>query len=314
MLISAIVCTYNRCESLRDTLRSLDRQLLPHDMTFEIVVVDNGSVDRTNDVVQEAAREGHWLINYVMEPRLGIAFARNTGLRTARGTYVAFVDDDAVAGPGWVAAIVRAFEETGADMVGGRVTPLWLTSRPSWLSEDLMGPIMSSEHGPVRKRCTTETFLTTNCALKRVSLAQFGMFDESLGRRGERWVGGEDLELCQRWLRLGAVVLYEPTAVVEHKVSPQRVTPEFYRRWFEDIGYTQAHQLDWKWHYSFSIVPVWRWGKLLYAGARFGWTRVVPSNETSRLRAEMWWRFQRSFLRERVDHYRRKTPCHFSQT
>lgn len=319
--ISAVVCTYNRCDSLRDTLRSLNQQALGDGVLLDIVVVDNRSTDRTKDVVQQFAMETRWPLCYVAEPRQGIAFARNAGLRAAQGTYVAFIDDDAVAGPGWAAAIVRAFTDTGADMVGGIIEPWWLTPRPQWLVDDLMGPITAFGLGSQRRRCTrsSEAFLTTNCALRASSVGRYGLFDVSLGRRGGRWVGGEDFELFKRWLAQGAYLLYEPAAVVRHKVSAERVSPEFYRRWFEDIGYTQGHQLDWKWHYRLSVVPVWRWGKFVAAGAQYGWTRIVPSDDASRLRAELWWRFQRSFLRERLDHWkpirrsRASTPCRFSQ-
>lgn len=314
--ISAVVCTYNRCDSLRDTLRSLNQQALADGVRLEIVVVDNCSTDRTKDVVEEFTMEARWPLRYVVESRQGIAYARNAGLQAAHGTYVAFIDDDAVADAGWAAAIVRAFTETGADMVGGIIEPWWLTPRPQWLVDELMGPITAFGLGVLRRRCTrsSEAFLTTNCALRASSVSRYGLFDVSLGRRGSRWVGGEDFELFKCWLAQDAHLLYEPAAVVRHKVSAERVSPEFYRRWFEDIGYTQAHQLDWKWHYRLSVVPAWRWGKLVAAGAQYGWTRVVPSGEASRLRAELWWRFQRSFLRERLDHYRGKTPCQFGKT
>jgi len=310
--ISGVVCTYNRCESLRETVASLTAQRLGEGLTLEIVVIDNNSTDHTPRIVQEAEKASRWPIRYVPEPVQGVAHARNRALESARGEYIAFVDDDALAEPTWAEAIARCFHDTGADLVGGKVEPLWLTERPGWLSDELMGPIMAVDFGPQRKRCAGgETFLTTNCALRRAGIGRYGGFDASLGRRGRRWIGGEDVELCRRWLARGAHVVYEPAAVVKHKVEAARVTPEFYRRWFEDIGYTQAHQLTEKWHYRLSVLPAWRWKTLLAAGAQYASTRG-RGDDAGRFRAQLWWLFERSFLRERMDHWLGKRRCRFA--
>ena len=313
--VTAVVCTYNRCESLRDTLNSLKKQSLAGGATLEIVVVDNNSTDRTPQIVQEAAADSPWPIRAVVEENQGIAHARNRGLREARGEFIAFIDDDAIAETDWVWRLIRCFQETGSDMVGGKVEVLWLTPRPEWLSNDLLGPMPRVDFGGERKRCTrmNETFLTTNCSMRRAVLQKYGIFDTTLGRRRDRWVGGEDVELCQRWITAGAVVHYEPEAVVHHKIGPERVTPTFYRRWFEDIGYTQGHQLGWKWHLRLTIMPVWRWKAFFKA-----WTRYAAAPKE--LRAELWWLFQRSFLKERFSHWRAyllgtsKPACHFARS
>ncbi|MBI2173671.1 MAG: glycosyltransferase, partial [Candidatus Omnitrophica bacterium] len=297
--LSVIVCTYNRCESLRQTLQSLSLQQLAG-ATAEIIVVDNNSTDATASVVEELARVSAWSVRYVFEPRQGIAFARNRGLEAATGEYAAFLDDDVVACPGWAQAMVSAFEETPADLIGGRIDPLWLASRPAWLSDDLMGPVVTLNKGIERKWCKPgDVFLTANCGLRRSSAARYGLFDVSLGRRGTRWVGGEDFDLCRRWQTQGAQLLYEPTAMAQHKVMPERLTPDFYRHWFRDIGYTQAHQLPLKWHHALSIMPLWRWGKLAKALAGYASMVGMRRHADARLRMELWWRFERAFLRER---------------
>ena len=92
-IISAIICTYNRCESLSDTLKSLIEQSIPKGWTLEILVIDNNSTDETKRVVQDASGVSRWPIRRVREPQQGIAHARNRGLLSARGQYIAFIDD-----------------------------------------------------------------------------------------------------------------------------------------------------------------------------------------------------------------------------
>lgn len=317
--ISAVVCTYNRAASLRDTLRSLKRQEVRQGTTLDIIVVDNNSTDDTACVVEETARQIRRPVRYFRERNQGIGFARNRGLSAATGDVVAFIDDDVIVEAGWAQALTECFEQTGADMVAGKIVPLWLTDRPEWLRDELMGPITALNFGPSRKRLQFhQPILGANVAIRRVSAERFGPFDGTLGRRGTRWVGGEDLDMFQRWLRQGAVIFYDPAAVVRHKVEPERVTPQFYRRWFIDIGYTQGHQLEWKWHYGLSVMPYWRWAKLLKAGVRYAWTQAIPAVEARRFSAELWWLFQRSFLIERFVHWMDRWPgvrmpsCRFS--
>jgi glycosyltransferase involved in cell wall biosynthesis len=305
MIISFLICTYNRCESLRDTLVSLTKQQLPAGVTAEIVVVDNNSPDRTRAVVQEFARDCRFPVQYVFEKSQGVGYARNTGLLAVRGKYVLITDDDTIADSDWAAYIYHCFEQTGADMVGGKLVPLWLTPRPEWLTNDLLGPMPSIDYGPVRKRWDASCsgfFLTANCSLRRSSIEKFGIFNVTLGRRAASLIGGEDAELFERWNRRDAVIYYEPAALMHHKVGADRVTPDFYRKWFIDIGYTQAHQTDWKWHHAVSILPAWRWKKLVETGIRYFRSRIGASAAV-RLQSELWWKFQASYLKERLVHW-----------
>ena len=66
-LVSAIVCTYNRCESLRQTLQALKRQVLLAGDMLEILVVDNNSTDQTPAVIAAEARDSRWPIRYLFE-------------------------------------------------------------------------------------------------------------------------------------------------------------------------------------------------------------------------------------------------------
>jgi glycosyltransferase involved in cell wall biosynthesis len=86
--ITAVLCTYNRAELLAEALDSLLAQSLAPE-TYEILVVDNGSTDATVDVVQ--AFGARHLVRYLLEQRLGLSHARNTGAAAARTPYVAYL-------------------------------------------------------------------------------------------------------------------------------------------------------------------------------------------------------------------------------
>ena len=132
--LSVIIPAHNRASYLSKSIESVLNQSLDRD-SYEIMVVDNASSDNTEEVVSSFSEQG---VRYVFEERLGLSYARNTGIESASGRYVAFLDDDAVADASWLESIVnffRDFPEAGA--VGGKVFPIYEKEKPKWLSKDL---------------------------------------------------------------------------------------------------------------------------------------------------------------------------------
>ena len=109
-MISVLIATRDRASSLACTLEALEAQASPG-CPVEILVVDNGSVDDTADVVAAARRRSTGLIIYIAEPKPGKSHALNTALRHARGDLLVFTDDDVLPAPGWLAAFSQAFSQ-----------------------------------------------------------------------------------------------------------------------------------------------------------------------------------------------------------
>lgn len=108
--VTVVVPAYNEEKYLAYCLESLLSQTYPQRLT-EIIVVDNGSTDRTAEV---AARYG---VRVIHEPRKGAAFARQAGFQAAVYPIVAGIDADCVAPPDWLERIVGEFEAK-PDLVG----------------------------------------------------------------------------------------------------------------------------------------------------------------------------------------------------
>ena len=168
-----IVCTYNRCESLRDTLRALRAQEVGKPGLWEVIVVDNNSKDQTALAVEEFRRV--WpLLRYEFEPMQGLSHARNHGIAAARGDLLLFTDDDVLPDPDWLEHTLAGIEKYGADACGGYIAPIWETGPPLWLTERFYGFLaVRTDRGddytlteasqtpfsatwPSRKRCSTE--------------------------------------------------------------------------------------------------------------------------------------------------------------
>ncbi|GBC99886.1 Putative glycosyltransferase EpsH [bacterium HR17] len=119
--VSVVVPTYNRVGLLLQLLESLPKQTYPKDR-FEVVIVDDGSTDETEQVFRAFAQTAPFSVVYLRQPRKGPAAARNLGIRHSRGEIVAFADSDVTVAEDWITNAVKYFEN-GVDGVEGKTEP-----------------------------------------------------------------------------------------------------------------------------------------------------------------------------------------------
>lgn len=225
ILVSVVVCTYNRAALLGDALQSLVDQTVDRRM-YEIIVVDNASSDDTSQVVKHF-RKHHSEHHVVLtkEECVGLAYARNTGVRQAQGLYVAFMDDDARANRTWLETGLRCFcEVQPAPMgVGGRIIPVYNSAKPNWFQDEWE---TRSWGGHPRFLTKGESFSGSNMIFRKEVLEEFGGFDVRLGVRGPYLSVGEETAVFQKiWqARDDACFYYSPEMLVYHAVPEYKMT------------------------------------------------------------------------------------------
>jgi glycosyltransferase involved in cell wall biosynthesis len=235
--ISAVVCTLNRAPYLRKAIRSLIDQTLPSE-DYEIIVVDNGSTDGTAEMVRD---EFPYVSNltYVREPVLGLSQARNTGWRSAKGDYVAYLDDDAVASPKWLEMILRVFAtvKPAPGCVGGRIEPIWEAPRPPWLPDALLPYLTVIEWSKTPITLSTQQWVAgTNIAIPKLLLERVGGFQSALGRRGKKLLSNDEILIQIQLQNIGYQCYYHPDIAVRHHVPASRLT----KRWFYNRVFWQG--------------------------------------------------------------------------
>jgi glycosyltransferase involved in cell wall biosynthesis len=204
--VSVVVATRDRCERLRKLLAALRGQTLPSGR-FEVVVVDDGSADGTQDLLAEEARAGGLRLTSVRLARsLGPAAARNRGWRLAGAALVAFTDDDCVPTAGWLEALLAAARGGDGLVVRGRTLP---------------DPEEAAALGPFAKTVEiagpSPHYETCNVAYPRGLLERIGGFDESYPSPA-----GEDSDLGARAIAAGGAPSFAPDALVHHAVIERR--------------------------------------------------------------------------------------------
>jgi glucosyl-dolichyl phosphate glucuronosyltransferase len=239
-MISVVIATRDRAALLEATLKAICEQESPG-CPFEILVVDNGSVDSTATVVAEAARRSRVPVSYLTEKKSGKSHALNTAVGHARGDLLALTDDDVLPSPGWLAAFARAFSETGADYAAGRILPLWEAPPPRWMTPSLHGVLAIPDGGTRRAtlRGTQDDVMPigANMAIRRSVLESVGGWNTQLKNTLRT---GEDHEFALRLVAAGFKGVYEPEASVLHRVPADRLRLAYFARWCYGNGQMEA--------------------------------------------------------------------------
>jgi GT2 family glycosyltransferase len=221
-------------------LKSLETQTLAP-AEYEVLVVDNASTDDTARVVERITGTYGPRLRYEREPELGLSAARNRGWATALGAVVFYLDDDAVASPGWLREardVLRDDPEGRIAAVGGPVEPIWEVPRPFWLTEEIEGAVGLFAGGDWRR--PVERLVGGNVAYRREILATIGGFSTQLGRRGAQIINGEDDDVHIKMRRAGFQLHYLPGMLVQHHVPVERLTQSYLRRWAYGSGWSAA--------------------------------------------------------------------------
>ena len=224
--ISVIVCTYNRVDRLRDCIESLLNQSL-NDKLFEIIIVDNGSSDKTRDYIYNLKNEGR--IHYFYESCIGLSYARNRGVEEASGNYLAFIDDDAKAAPNWLQNVHNLIHilDPSPDCLGGPILPFYTSPKPVWFEDKY--ETRKIANSPMYLK-TGASFSGSNMIWNRESFQKVGKFDLSTGMIGEKLRLGEETDAFNRlWHMNDKPKLYfSPEILVYHWV-PSYKMKVFYR-------------------------------------------------------------------------------------
>lgn len=235
MDISIIVCTYDRATSLRRTLGALDRQLVPPDVDWELLVIDNNSSDATAAVVEAFAAATPIRVRYLFVARQGLSHARNVGIANNQAAIVGFTDDDVCPEPDWVARIAVGMRETRADILGGCILPAWECPPPPWLANrvSLRGALAlmeSQQFSLVVNPTQFPTVWGANMAFRREVFCAVGLFDIRRGMMGSKLYRGEEIDLVTRALAVGCRVVFDPRVRVWHRIATDRMRFGYFSR------------------------------------------------------------------------------------
>jgi GT2 family glycosyltransferase len=255
---TVVICVYTekRWDDIVAAVRSVAAQDVRAAETLVIVDHNPGLLSRAQ---QEFGPHGVRVLPNANKQ--GLSGARNTAIAEAAGDVVVFLDDDAQARPGWLAALLAPYSDPTVAAVGGVAHPRWPINRPRVLpgaspyDPDATGEldwiVGCTYTGQPEFQTEVRNLMGCNMSFRREVFARVGGFAEDIGRIGKNPLGCEETELCirarQAYLRAGEKIriVFEPAAVVDHRVSADRVEWAYLRRrsWAEGLSKAAVSKL-----------------------------------------------------------------------
>ncbi len=235
--ISVLICAYtlDRLDVLSQAIESVKAQSRP---AHEIVL----TIDHSPQLLAEAERRWPDLKLVENHEEQGLSGARNSGVAACSGEVVAFLDDDALASPQWLARLAEAYRDPAVQGAGGAVHPAWVEGKPAWFPPEFDWVVGCTHSGMPKQRQAVRNLVGANMSLRREALLEVGGFRHELGRVGTIPAGCEETDLCirvgRRWPE--GKILYDPEAAVDHFVPPARGTREYFRSRCRGEGRSKA--------------------------------------------------------------------------
>jgi hypothetical protein len=196
-----------------------------------LLIIDHNSELAT---LARAELPGITVLDSAGEP--GLSGARNTGLKAATEPVTAFLDDDAEAQPGWLAALIEPYHDADVAGSGGGVWPRWGTPRPGWLPPEYDWVVGCSYVGLPTVSAAVRNPIGANMSFRTQLALDAGGFSGDIGRVGTVPRGCEETELAIRvTAQEHLTVMYVPAAGVDHHVGPERTRFGYFVRrcWHE---------------------------------------------------------------------------------
>ncbi|MGV8855798.1 MAG: glycosyltransferase [Devosia sp.] len=258
--VDICICTFRR-QFLATTLQSVAR-LTVGDHKIRVIIADNDLQPSARALVDTMRSQMPFDVTYVHAPAANICIARNACLDQADADFVAFVDDDEVVAPGWMAALLAKAAASQAAAVLGPVRAIYGSDAPHWMVE---GDFHSTF--PVLVGGTIRTGYTCNVLIRWCAPYKALRFDLSLGQSG-----GEDTAYFYQLSALGGMIAYAPEALVEEPVPADRASMDWLVRRRLRFGQTHGVMQAGSRIKALAIVS----GKIGYCGVMTALTAFSP--------------------------------------
>jgi glycosyltransferase involved in cell wall biosynthesis len=236
--LSIIITTYNREKTLSRLFHSL-KEASQVDIPLEIVVVNNNPAVNLLPMINEAIQRFSLPLRCLSESGPGKSYALNSGIQSAQGEFVAFLDDDVIVHEDYFIGIKKTISTFSYNTFGGRVFPIFPYSPPDWASggkslTTTRGPIVAHDYGDQPRPYDKGMRRPIGCNFfcRRLLFERYGLFDVRFGRRvgdSSFLIAGEENDLLRRFQEGGEILFYTPFVVVDHPVEPERMTKAHFR-------------------------------------------------------------------------------------
>ena len=224
--VTVIVCAYTeeRWDLMINSIESLKSQTI---QPLEVILV----IDHNKQLYERVSVVYKDIIVVENQNKRGLSGARNTGINIAQGDVLAFIDEDAIASPTWLSALVDAYSDQKVLGTGGVIHPNWIRGIPRWFPVEVNWVVGCSYKGLPEEKTTIRNLIGCNMSFRKDVLDRVGGFRSEIGRIDAVPLGCEETELCIRAKQIfpECNFIYEPAASVLHYVPSKRSNFHYFR-------------------------------------------------------------------------------------
>lgn len=212
--VSVIIPAYEVAPFIDETLKSVFAQTFTD---YEVIVVNDGSPD--TEQFERVLEPYVSRLRYIKQANQGASVARNTGLKSARGEFVAFLDADDVWLPNYLEEQMNFIRARGCDLVCADATFFGeAVSESRTYMDTLMGDAPAADDVTFLQLVDAErSLITSGVIARREPIIKVGLFDEALRN-------AQDLDLWLRLARHGARLSYQRRVLLKYRCRPDGLT------------------------------------------------------------------------------------------
>ncbi len=247
MILSVIIPTKNRCYLLENLLFTITQQTLEVSL-FEVIIIDNGSTDKTKEIVKNYEKKIHSL-NYFYDSTPGLHVGRHLGLKHAAGEILVYLDDDVELFPEHLESVLRIFEVPEVVLVGGKNLPKFELNPPFWLEnmwkeKKIIAQLSIIDLGKDIHEINPNFVWGCNFSIRKSILIEAGGFhpdampEELIHFRGD----GESC-ITQYIDAKNYKALYHPAVSVYHFVPNSRMSEEYFCKRMYQQGISDSYTI-----------------------------------------------------------------------
>jgi glycosyltransferase involved in cell wall biosynthesis len=236
--VSIVVCTYNGDKRLPDTLRHLAEQQVRRNIRWEVIVVDNASTDHTSQTVLKEWNKykcpAHFSL--LIQPKLGLTYARELALEKAQYEFILFCDDDNWLSENYVnTAYDIMVQHPLIGVLGGYGEIIYETTPPAWAASY---PVFANgRQAPKSGKVLRNAVYGAGCVIRKIAYDKVhsaGFKPMLTDRVATNLTSGGDYEFCYALALAGYDIWYDERLKFKHFMPKERITWEYYTRFFEE--------------------------------------------------------------------------------
>lgn len=235
--LSVIICCFNSRERIYKTLECLSRQKVSYNISWEVIVIDNASTDKTTEFVLELWEKFGVSVPIAVkiERRPGQMYARNLGVKSAKYDFLLFCDDDNWLKSSYIEIAYNLLSnDSSIGACGGLILPVFEGVKPSWFDKYYRAYAVGSQSNFEGVLENNLLFGAGLVVRKSVLVENFNSI--LLGRKGNELSSGDDAEICLMIKQTGNVLYYSPELIMEHFIEEKKLTEDYLLKLYKGFG------------------------------------------------------------------------------